>query len=384
MSHLSPLVKISPSVLKWARTTSGKTKSDVAQKLRVDTEKIDKAEKEGLEIRYARLRDLARLLKRPTAAFLLKDAPKEKKVADHRSLIDRDQSLSSGTLLGIRKARRLQSLYEELDSTKNPVAILSQQYSIKDDPKKLAQLVREFIGIGFDQQLAFRNYTDALDKWILALERKGIVALQLSLPSGETRGFAIHSDHYPVVVVNKRDTIGAQIFSLFHEVGHLLLGESSVSSSIATSAPKHSDTIERFCDKIAGSFLIPDNDLKQQELVVTRKISQGQESDFDLLANRYKVSAAAVLVRLFNLELIPRDVFFNLIQELNSRRRPMPEFMRQPLPEKKSLSEHGIRFTSVVLDRYHEGEITMSDASDYLNIPSRSLNSLEGLVADRL
>ena len=65
------------------------------------------------------------------------------------------------------------------------------------------------------------------------------------------RGFSIADEIAPFLVINNRDSRAAWTFTLLHEMVHLILGQTGVSG-------QHADNeIERFCDDVAGEFLLP-------------------------------------------------------------------------------------------------------------------------------
>jgi Zn-dependent peptidase ImmA (M78 family) len=69
------------------------------------------------------------------------------------------------------------------------------------------------------------------------------------------RGFALADDIAPFVVLNDQDARSAWSFTLIHELAHLWLGTTGVSGVFADAQ------IERFCNDVAGSFLLPANEL---------------------------------------------------------------------------------------------------------------------------
>ena len=56
-------------------------------------------------------------------------------------------------------------------------------------------------------------------------------------------------------MINPNDARPALSFTLLHELVHLLLGQSGISAVPAD------NLIERFCDTVAGDFLLPVQDL---------------------------------------------------------------------------------------------------------------------------
>ena len=67
----------------------------------------------------------------------------------------------------------------------------------------------------------------------------------------------------------------AQIFTLLHELGHLLLGESGVSVSGGEEVhQQHAEQQaynERWCDSFAAHFLVPSAEITQKSTSITRR-----------------------------------------------------------------------------------------------------------------
>jgi Zn-dependent peptidase ImmA (M78 family) len=69
------------------------------------------------------------------------------------------------------------------------------------------------------------------------------------------RGFALADDIAPFVVLNDQDAKTAWSFTLIHELAHLWLDATGVSGAFADAQ------IEKFCNDVAGGFLLPANEL---------------------------------------------------------------------------------------------------------------------------
>lgn len=80
------------------------------------------------------------------------------------------------------------------------------------------------------------------------------------LKVSECRGFALVNKKAPYVFVNSADGKSAQLFTLIHEVAHLMLG---VSAGHAGSEVLNHEVTENYCDRVAAEFLVPASVLRE-------------------------------------------------------------------------------------------------------------------------
>ena len=80
------------------------------------------------------------------------------------------------------------------------------------------------------------------------------------LETEEFQGFALVDEYAPLVFVNSADFRAAQMFTLAHEIAHLFVGETGVSSF--DNLQPTEDLTEQFCNRIAAEFLAPEEELR--------------------------------------------------------------------------------------------------------------------------
>ncbi|MBU7023810.1 MAG: ImmA/IrrE family metallo-endopeptidase, partial [Theionarchaea archaeon] len=306
-------VEVEPSILIWARESIGMTKEKAARSLNLSENTVSKWESGQKKPTMIQINKLARVYKRPLAAFFLSEPPHEPPLPDDfRTLPERERRpLSSDTLLAIRRARRLQSLAIELArSTNYEIQVNVGKASLSDNPEEIANKTRTHIGIDVQTQFKWNRDIDAFNEWKKAIETLGVLIIQLSLPVEETRGFSL-SDTPPVIVINSRDHIRARIFSLFHEYGHLLLDTGGICDWENQSVQSSTDgSIEIFCNHFAGALLVPRDALLNHPMI---KVEMGKSALSDEciveIAKDFKVSREVVLRRLVTVRLADWDFY---------------------------------------------------------------------------
>jgi Zn-dependent peptidase ImmA (M78 family) len=82
-----------------------------------------------------------------------------------------------------------------------------------------------------------------------------------AIPVSAFRGFAIADPIAPFIVINDGDAKAAWSFTLLHELVHLWLGATGVSGGVPEMQ------IERFCNEVAGAFLLSPVDLQALQVV---------------------------------------------------------------------------------------------------------------------
>ncbi len=389
MSRKAIYVNVNPSVMEWARTSSGRDFESVKKRLDVSVDTIKEWEQGNKKPTLNTLKILATFYKRPLAAFFLPEPPKEPSLpTDFRYLPDeRRCPLSTKSLLAVRRARRLQSLATELTENLGykPVARIGEA-SLNEDPEVVAARERDRLIISIEEQFRFRSDHDAFSKWREALENLNILVLQVRIHPEEARGFSLLNDLLPTIIVSISDYIRARIFTLFHEYAHLLLNTSGI--CFPHEAPEEHDNnhyIERFCDHFAGALLVPksallkDTDVKQ----ITKTTDKVDDYLLYEIANRFKVSKAVILRRLLYSDVITRGQYMSELIDLQVRKRVKQKGFGLP-PAKRCIAESGRLFASLALEAREREFLTYSDLSDYLAIKVKHLNQLEILLHSQI
>ncbi len=266
MSRKALEVTVEPTILQWARESIGGNIGEIAKRLNLSKETVEKWELGEKTPTLAQLERLSGFYKRPLAAFFLPEPPQElAPPKDFRTLpSDQRKSLSPKTRLAIRRASRLQSVAAELTvglSREATPKILKARPS--DPPEAVAGKMREQLGVAIQTQFRWKDEQEALIEWRKTLERLGILVLQVTMPlDDDVRAFSIPHAKFPAIVLNLRDAVNGRIFSLFHEYTHLTLDGGGICDMRDDAADNHAaKTIEVFCNHVAGAALVPKIDL---------------------------------------------------------------------------------------------------------------------------
>ncbi len=103
------------------------------------------------------------------------------------------------------------------------------------------------------------------------------------LKVSECRGFALVNEKAPYIFVNSADSKSAQLFTLIHEVVHLMLG---VSAGHAGSEVLNHEATENYCDMVAAEFLVPASVLREIWINDTKSASRRFKASELVVARR--------------------------------------------------------------------------------------------------
>lgn len=360
---------INSHVLAWARQTAGYSLEDAAHKIGVSTEKLRAWEADEDKPTLRQLRMTAKIYKRPSAIFYRSTTPTEPPtLTDFRLLPNVDQKYTPNLLYEIRRAydRRAIALEltEQLGESPRAFPLLAD---ITEDPESLASRIREALGITLADQYSWRDHYTALRSWISAVESLGTLVFHVrNVELSHMRGFSISERPLPVVGINGKDSPCGRIFTLLHELVHIVMQNGGLcdlheyeSTSIGS--------IETYCNRVAAEVLVPGHDLLRERIIVENTGNNVWE-DWQLwpLANHFMVSQEVILRRLLTLGRTTRTFY-------QQKREEYEEIYREraqgggPIPYYRLiLRDNGPTFTGLVLSAYHNEAISSRDLSNFL------------------
>jgi len=403
-------VEINPEIFKWARISAGYTLEEAAKRI---TTKLPEIENNQLKPTLKQVYDAAKIYRRPVQIFNFKEPPEDIRFPHdfRRDKTGTEKKLSRYNIFEIRKAHFRRKIALELSdyADEAPVNFI-ETAKLSDDVDSLASRIRKVVGIGIEEQINWREtqHKDALNNWIEAFESIGILVSQTAYHSSSTPdrykheigGFCIKESLLPVIVVNREDYPNRRIFSLFHELTHLLLNTEAICDfRDYRDYNSHDQNVEVFCNKVAASVLVP------KEIFVEEH--HFQEKDFDdewtddeliQLSHKYSVSSFVILSRIFALGKISVDHFWKRWEELEiafrefeeknkklleAKKRKLKEdqkiFMGEPQPQ-KIIRTTSREFQRRVLLAYYHEDITSSDLASYIGVDIKHLDKIEKRV----
>jgi Zn-dependent peptidase ImmA (M78 family)/DNA-binding XRE family transcriptional regulator len=252
---------VEPDVLRWARESIGLTPLAAARKIGLSDETlVDQWEAGSAVPSIPQLREAARVYKRPLAVFFLSRPPDGSfdVMHDFRRLPDAEARLWSPELHGeYRRARDQRDVALEIaDLAQEPIP---QSWRLPDDDEELAAAARRNLIEVAPLRLPVGGDEFAhLGFWIAALEEAGVLVItSAGVKVDEMRGFSLHFDELPVIVVNGSDFARGRLFSLLHEYAHLILHTDGL-CDMAPGRPTSADLrLEVRCNAIAAAILMP-------------------------------------------------------------------------------------------------------------------------------
>lgn len=384
MKH-NAVTGVEPGILRWARKSVGLTVSDVADMMKRQPEEIE-AWEDGLDApTYPQLEKLAyQIYKRPLAVFFLPSPPDETlPQREFRTLPDTDmQTLARDTYLHIRRAHAYQIGLEELFDGDNPAErhiwktiALSQSQNLALQ----AAAIRDYLGISLEKQTAWKTDEQALKEWRKTIEGCGVFVFKAAFKQKDISGFCLMHEHLPIIYLNNSTTKTRQIFSLLHELAHLLLsvnGLSKFDTSYIEQLPKREREIERFCNAIAAEVLIPGADFAIQAKQFPANVESASEEHFSNLADRYGVSREAILRRFLDMGRVGK-AFYESKAKFWAAQRQQSNGGNWYLNQGAYISD---RFAREVVRRHYRHQISLEHAADLLGIKPKSYAGFEERV----
>ena len=260
---------------------------------------------------FNQLSGLANYFNIPFGYFFLDKIPVKKYPIPHyRSLNGRAFNPSSELLDTIETLQQRQGWAKDILAEYKSPLTFANSLSIKTKIEEAAQKIRDVLKLQINWTMVedLANWKDAFRLLINRAEEAGIFVVvngvvdnnpTRKLNIKEFRGFVLYDNYAPFIFINGTDFISGRIFTLIHEIVHILIGKSA-SFDFENLVPAHNE-IEEFCDAVTAEFLVPK--------VIILKEFERVGSNYDALARTFKVSRIVIARRLLDFNKITKSEF---------------------------------------------------------------------------
>jgi len=390
---------INPELLIWARKTAGLSIEISAKKAQIKEQYLVSWEKGQSYPSIPQLIKLSKIYKRPISVFYLPEPPKLfASLRDYRRLPNQPPPILSPQLLyEIRRANERRDIALELyELLGEKPPMIKAKINLTDNPEVLSSMIRKLLAIDIEIQLRWKNVFEAYTEWRKALDSIGIMSFQTSdskIKLDEMRGFSNSQMPLPITVINKNDFPAARIFSLMHELAHILLRKEGICEfeNVDVLAEEERE-IEKFCNHVAGAVLVPEYHLLSQP-IIGKLSKKNMVDDLEILnlSRLYKASREVVLRRLLHFGLISSDYYSDKkeIYDKEAKKKATEEAHRAAKGGNrfivpiylKNMYSNGRGYTDLILKSYYQEKITLSDVSGYLGIKLKHLPKIEAAMS---
>ena len=362
---------VTPQLLRWARVRAGLD----ADELRAEFPHFDAWERGERCPTYPQLERLSEKLKVPIAVFFFPAPPDLPPIRQSFRTVPDAQfdALPRGLRFLLRKAAVLQLNLSELNDGGNP----SGKFILNDlkfaegvDIRRMAQTVRNYLSVSIEEQVGWQDTEAAFASWRNILERHGIAVFKDAFRDDDYAGFCLYDAVFPVIYVNN-SVRTREIFTLFHELAHLLFHTSGIdilSDEIHAQASTFGRWLEIACNRFAAEFLLPSEyfDAEADEF-------GHEEAGVTLLSQRYNVSREVVLRRFLDRGEVTSEEY----------RRTVSAWAQRSGQESggdyywTKIAYLGTNYIDLAFSRYYQNRITEPELADYLDTKVKNLPKLE-------
>lgn len=316
---------------------------------------------------YAQLEKLSyTIYKKPLAIFFFPEPPKNIKQQEKnfRTLNNEIyKEIPTQIIEMMNKARIMQINLKEIETTKR-IKLTDLQLNIKDI--NICEKIRDILNVSVELQKKAKGCSDAFEMWRSAFYDCGIYVFKDAFKEKGFSGFCLYDEQYPVIYINNSMSFSRQIFTLFHELFHIIIKTSGIDKTDDDYLYKlNNDSRENeiLCNSFAGEFLVPNDDLK-----IELKNKELNEKNISNIANKYNVSREVIYRKLLNLNMISKSFYENIHSELSDeiyRNNKNSKGGNYYSTQKSYLGEN---YIYDVCQTYYNGKIDIYEVSNYLNV----------------
>ena len=368
---------ITPAVLTWARERAGHSLDAAAESF----PRIDRWEAGESFPSYPQLESLADKFKIPVAVFFFPEPPDLPPVEESFRTLEPTHiaEIPPRIRLLLRKAQSFQMALEELHDGRNPaqrLIIRGLGFRRNRSIEWNAAQVRAYLGVSFAQQTEWGSAETALSEWRKVLFGVGIYVFKDQFRDPGYSGFCLYDNEFPIIYVNNSTAKTRQIFTLFHELAHLLFRTSGVdatSNDFVDRLSRENRQIEVICNSLAARMMVPRNWFDEAIAGLPPNRASAER-----LAERFCVSREFVYREFRDRDLITAG-------EYEQASRQWAEQIQSGSGGGNhyytKIAYLGTEYINLAFRRYYQNRIDYDQLADFLDMKPRHLTQLENYVA---
>lgn len=177
---------------------------------------------------------------------------------------------------------------------------------------------------------------------------------------------------FPIIYVNNSSTKTRQIFTLFHELAHLLFHTSGIDTledRYIPTLPDHQKRIEILCNRFAAQFLVPETAFTQAMAGRDRT-----ERTAELLAARFHVSREVIYRKFLDRRWIEQAEYTRAVEEWAGQRQTGGsggDFYWN------KISYLGRDYMALAFNQYYQNKIDDEQLGEYLDTKPKNIGTLQ-------
>ena len=385
---MNQTIAVNKLLLAWAREESGYELDQIASRLKVKEGRVSAWEKGELQPTLRQLEKLAHFFHRPLSVFFLPQKPQLPPLAaEYRRLPDVEPGHESPQLrLALRPMlTRRENGLNLMGELGQPIPEFSLRANLKESPAEVGARMRQAAGISINVQFEWTDKWEAWREWRRAVEELGVFVFQFpKVLMTEVRGLALLRTPMPVIAINGKEmNPEARVFTLFHELAHLMLAASHEEASAVQEKRKGDEwlAVERFAEAAASHAIVPENVLHDVIKSFGLQRTTWNKDNVRQVARKFWLTPLAMATRLRESGFMNWDAYNQWRDEWNAYVATIPPRKGFATPIQTTVGRAGRPFSKLVLEALAANRITSVDASRYLNLKFEHFDKLRTHLA---
>lgn len=322
---------------------------------------MKKPNSSNLHITYKHLSQIAEKLYIPFGYLFLDELPKENAKIPELRRKNLDLPISHTLKESIKNSEYKQMWYRDYLISIGEKENFTKKYSNKDDIIKYIKQLTYF-------ELLPKDHYKAIQKLINNLQSNNFLIFVASsidrkkntkITIDDCRGYCLYDSYAPVIFLNNEDSYRGKIFTILHELAHILYGE----NGIITSKNQHSK-MEKFCNDIASEILIPQKFILEKW---NKNLTINENIEF--IEKECLASKEAIVTKAINLKIISKKEYNEYREYLSTlyNKKFFARNSKHKIP-RRIIKENSANFARAIVIQTLNNNMDFNTAMNYLGI----------------